>query len=63
MPLIWMPQAEYDALKAMLTVAEKVDWDAYDRARVYLLRPIEDPPSEADRLHLADERLTIDELG
>ena len=35
MPLIWIPQEEFEALQAVLTRAAQVNWLAYERAREY----------------------------
>ena len=35
MPLIWIPQEEFEALRAVLTRAAQVNWLAYERAREY----------------------------
>ena len=33
MPLIWIPQMEFEALQAVFTRATQVNWLAYERAR------------------------------
>jgi len=45
-PLIWMPQEEFEALQAVFSLSAKVDWAAYDRAKAYILTPIAAPPLE-----------------
>ena len=40
MPLIWIPQEEFEALQAVLTRAALVNWLAYERAREYLIAPV-----------------------
>ena len=39
MPMIWLPRAELEALQAMFSTAEKVDWAAYERAKLFILYP------------------------
>ena len=39
MPLIWIPQEEFEALQAVLTRAAQVNWLAYERARGTALHP------------------------
>jgi hypothetical protein len=47
MPEIWIPEVEWAALRSVLRGSqEPIDWDAYDRAKRYLLldmRPQEVP--------------------
>ena len=44
--MIWIPEQELRALQAVLTTAEHVDWEAYDRAKTYLVRPQPEPTEE-----------------
>jgi len=46
MPMIWMPEQELRALQDILRHAETVDWDAYERAKRYLLNPQTEPVEE-----------------
>lgn len=39
MPMIWIPEEELRALQAVLTTAEQVNWEAYERAKEYLIEP------------------------
>jgi hypothetical protein len=40
MPTIWMPEAELKALQAVFRTSEQVDWEAYKRAKVYVLSAV-----------------------
>ena len=46
MPTIWIPEEELRALQAVITTAEQVNWEAYDRAKLYLLNPQSEPEPE-----------------
>ena len=43
MPTLWMPEEELRALQAVLMTAERVDWEAYERAKAYILNPQPEP--------------------
>ena len=46
MPMIWIPAEELRALQDVWTHAERVNWEAYDRVKVYILTPQEEEPVE-----------------
>lgn len=50
MPMIWIPEQELRALQAIFLHDERVDWEAYDRAKAYVIdaasTPQEDPEPE-----------------
>lgn len=39
MPVLWLPVDELEALQAVLRSAEEVNWEAYERAKFYILQP------------------------
>ncbi len=39
MPVLWLPVAELEALQAVMRSAEEVNWEAYERAKLYILQP------------------------
>lgn len=43
MPTIWIPEEEWKALQAVLRREAKVNWEAYERVRLYLLTPEPEP--------------------
>ena len=48
MPTIWIPEEEWIALQAVLRRAEQVNWEAYERVRIYLLQPQQEPQEQVD---------------
>jgi hypothetical protein len=42
MPLIYFPAAEWQALQAVVTAAERVDWASYQRARMRIASHVVD---------------------
>jgi hypothetical protein len=60
MPMIWIPQEEFEALQAALTrytdQPVKVDWQAFDRAVDFLRKPVESQTPDAEmRIQFAEE--------
>lgn len=47
MPMIWIPEEELQALQQVFRTAEEINWEAYDRARTYILNPIRTPLPES----------------
>lgn len=41
-----MPEAELKALQAVFLTAAEVDWEAYERAKAYVLYPVPAPLDE-----------------
>jgi hypothetical protein len=46
MPVLWLPSDELEALQAVFRAAEEVNWEAYERARLYILQPQPEAPPE-----------------
>ena len=49
MPTIWIPEVEWRALQAVLRRAPVVDWEAYERVRLYLLHPEPERPCSPEK--------------
>lgn len=60
MPMIWIPQAELRALQAVLLRRARVDWQAYDRSKLRLLYPQQQPGIEPVALECS---LTNTQIG
>jgi hypothetical protein len=45
MPVLWLPVDELEALQAVLRSAEEVNWEAYERAKLYILQPQPEAPT------------------
>lgn len=43
MPMIWIPATELRALQAIFNHDEQVDWEAYDRAKTYVIEASSQP--------------------
>ena len=54
MPMIWIPAEELRALQDLWRQAERVNWEAYDRVKAYILMPQEEKPVEQ-----ADEPVVV----
>lgn len=49
MPMIWMPDEELCALQAIFKHEARVNWEAYDRAKQYILHPQTELPLELSK--------------
>lgn len=43
MPMVWIPAVELRALQAIFKHEERVDWEAYDRAKAYIIEASSEP--------------------